>query len=107
MSFFLDGVFFTYPMKAKNRQAEVNPKVVKEIGGNYKKVIKLPASAKGEALEGTGSLVFDHKFKRLYVSISERACAKTLNDYLKVLNENCLPGKQYTLITFKAFDNKK
>jgi hypothetical protein len=94
-------------MNAKSRQAEVNPKIVKEIGGNYKKIIKLPPSAKGEALEGTGSLVFDHKFKRLYVCISERACSKTLNNYLKVLNDSCLPGKQYTMITFKAFDNKK
>jgi hypothetical protein len=67
----------------------------------------LNASAKGEALEGTGSLVFDHKFKRLYVCISERACSKTLNNYLKQLNENCAPGKQYNMITFKAFDNKK
>lgn len=70
---FKDGVFFTYPMKAPSRQAEVNPKIVKEIGKNYKKQIVLKPSAPGECLEGTGSLVFDHKFKRLYVSISERA----------------------------------
>ena len=63
--------------------------------------------AKGESLEGTGSLVFDHKFKRLYVCISERACALTLNNYLKVINSHCLPGKEYTMVTFKAFDNKK
>ena len=62
---------------------------------------------KGESLEGTGSLVFDHKFKRLYVCISERASAKTLNNYLKLINAECLKKKGYTMITFKAFDNKK
>ena len=61
---------------------------------------------KGESLEGTGSLVFDHKYKRLYVCISERACAKTLNNYLKVLNEQCLRGMGYTMVTFKAVDKK-
>ena len=83
------GVFITYPMKAPSRQAEYNPQIVKEIGSSYRKHIKIPAMGKDESLEGTGSLVFDHKYKRLYVCISERACAKTLQNYLKVLNEQC------------------
>ena len=62
---------------------------------------------KGECLEGTGSLVFDHKFKRLYVCISERACPQTLNDYLEMLNSHCLDGKKYSLVTFNALDDKK
>ena len=93
-------------MKAANRQAEVNPKVVKEIGKAYKKTIHVKPSKKGECLEGTGSLVFDHKFKRLYVCISERACPQTLNSYLDTLNSHCVDGKKYSLITFNAFDNK-
>ena len=94
-------------MKAPSRQAEYNPQIVKEIGKSYQKHIKIPVAAKGESLEGTGSIVFDHKFKRLYVCISERACARTLNNYLKIVNSNCLPGKEYTMVTFKAFDNHK
>ena len=63
-------------------------------------------SKKGECLEGTGSLVFDHKFKKLYVCISERANLNTLKNYLDLLNSNCVAGNKYSLITFDAFDNK-
>jgi hypothetical protein len=90
---FLDGVFFTYPMKAPSRQAEVNPKIVSQIGKSYAKQVVLKPSNKGESLEGTGSLVFDHKFKRVYVCISERASPSTLTSYLKTLNSHCLNGK--------------
>jgi hypothetical protein len=98
------GLFFTYPMKAANRQAEVNPKVVRDIGKkHYKKVINLPASYPGEALEGTGVLVFDHRLKKCYVSRSERARLSTLYDYMDVLNTHCVK-KKYKVIPFVATD---
>ena len=65
-------------MKAENRQAEVNPNIVKQIGDQYGQVIHLKPRKKGGVLEGTGSLVFDNRLNKLYCSISERADRDTL-----------------------------
>mmetsp|Transcript_15569 Transcript_15569/g.26293 ORF Transcript_15569/g.26293 Transcript_15569/m.26293 type:complete len:80 (-) Transcript_15569:667-906(-) len=35
------SLFFTYPMKAHSRQLEVNPEIVKKVGGSFDKVINI------------------------------------------------------------------
>lgn len=98
-----EGVMFTYPMKAPTRQAEVNPKIIKQIGGQYKQVINLTPALDGEALEGTGSLIIDNKHKKVYCSLSERACEATLYKFMSQLNAIC-KNKKYRLVTFHASD---
>ena len=89
-------------MKAPTRQAEVNPEIVKKIGGTYGRTLTVKRYA-GESLEGTGSLVFDQEHRKVYCSLSERACEKTLQNFIKTLNSMC--KQHYRLVTFHSFDN--
>lgn len=70
-----DGRVQLYPMRTANRQAEVRPAellaVLRRAGLNAAAATMLVA-APGQALEGTGALVFDHRGRRLFAARSER-----------------------------------
>ena len=79
-------MFFTYPMKTPSRRGEVNPKIIKEIGQNYKNVRVIKPASKNQALEGTGSLIFDNQYRKVYCCLSERADKDTLSKFMKEFN---------------------
>ena len=72
-----DGTIITYPMKAANRRAEQRPDDVKKllaangyVAGN---VVAIGRPNESEQfLEGTGSMIIDHKEKIVYAAESER-----------------------------------
>src|SRR5690349_5313828 len=77
VSFHADGTVVLYPMHAENRRAERRPEiidaVVRETGFQVKRVLDLTRHEKaGRSLEGTGSLVLDHRAKIAYACRSPR-----------------------------------
>ena len=60
-------------MFKKSREAEKNPMIIVMLAKNYKDFFDLKNNHLGQALEGTGSLIFDSFNKKVYCSLSERA----------------------------------
>lgn len=81
-----DGSLFIYPMKAENRQAEVQVsplvKLLSQSGYQVSNMVdlrqKLPQAS---ILEGTGSLVFHHPSGNLYATLSERCGRQALMSF--------------------------
>lgn len=69
-----NGTITLYPMKTQNRQAEVRPEALRLLAeSNHYKIENLNDLTHSEkTLEGTGSIIFDHKNKLAYAAISER-----------------------------------
>ena len=57
-------------MKAASREQEKNPKIIKDLLPKYKNFIDLIRNFPEQALEGTGSLVFDNDNRKIYVKLS-------------------------------------
>ncbi len=83
-----NGTLVLYPMLAANRRKERNASLINYLKNSFqiKETIDLTQSEdENKFLEGTGSLVFDHKNKTCFVSISERTnieLAKNINKKL-------------------------
>ena len=58
------------------------------------------------ALEGKGSIVFDHRNRCLYVARSQRSHLPVINELVKKFNALCRDGDRnpYKAITFEAKD---
>lgn len=72
------GALVLYPMKCPNRAAERRPELVawlRSLPGAERELDLTPAeqAAPSTALEGTGSLVFDHLRRTAYMARSERS----------------------------------
>ena len=70
-----DGRVQLYPMRTSNRQAEVRPAALRALLNQAGFVTAEPvmlAAAPGQALEGTGALVFDHLGRQVFAARSER-----------------------------------
>lgn len=89
-------------MCCENRQAETNEQIIKTLGKDCDKVIRVQPSKPGECLEGTGSLIFDLANYKVYCCLSERAHLSTLNAFMTQLNRAAT--KKFELITFDATD---
>ena len=87
-------------MKAETRRKEIRADIVAYMGLQYGSVIKL--NPDHGCLEGTGSLVFDHKNRIAYVCLSERAEKKQLDIFIKRLNATV--DKPYKVHSFNAKD---
>lgn len=75
-----NGTLTLYPMKTPNRRAEVRPEELTQLlNRNGYQVHKTEHVDKNhqQILEGTGSIIFDHKNQIAYAAISER-CDKEL-----------------------------
>ena len=77
VSFHADGTVVLYPMHAENRRAERRPEVietvVRETGFEVRRVLDLTRHEnEGRFLEGTGSLVLDHRARVAYACRSPR-----------------------------------
>ena len=58
-----------YPMKNPSREAEKNPIIIKSEGKNYKHFYEMKRHHSNQALEGTGSLLFDVENKKIYCEL--------------------------------------
>jgi hypothetical protein len=96
-----DGRIIIFPMKNTNRQLEKRSDIVELLQKNYsvKSVLDLSHyEAEDKALEGTGSIVFDHKAKIAYACISPRTDKDILDDLCKQIG--------YKAHTFNAYSEK-
>ncbi|OQY92391.1 MAG: hypothetical protein B6D37_13945 [Sphingobacteriales bacterium UTBCD1] len=69
------GIIFIFPMYAENRRSEKRDDILKWLNENFKvKDVQdwSEFEAEGRFLEGTGSMVMDHKNKMIYAAISPR-----------------------------------
>ncbi|GAF05057.1 citrulline utilization hydrolase CtlX [Saccharicrinis fermentans] len=74
-SFHADGTVILYPMATPNRQVEKRPDIIECIKKHFdiKEIIDFSRyEEEGFALEGTGSIIFDHLHKIAYAGLSPR-----------------------------------
>jgi len=97
----IDGTLCFYPMFAKNRRAERKSTVIDFLQLNYEiqNILDITELEKeGIFLEGTGSMVLDHKNKLAYGCLSERLD--------KVAFTHWCHKMQFKAICFNAVDDK-
>lgn len=100
ISFHPDGQVILYPMHAANRRLERRIDIIEKLREGYfiSKVDDLSGhELKNKFLEGTGSIVFDHRNKIAYACISPRTD--------KLLFEQLCAGLGYRTISFDATDS--
>lgn len=81
-----NGDIYLYPMKTPNRSAERDPEIIEFIKDNFEvnEVYDWSKYEKdGIALEGTGSMIFDHIHNKTYACISPRTDEKLLRKFCK------------------------
>ena len=99
-----NGMVFTYPMLAKNRQLERRKDIVLDLfsrfGFSYLIELEDYENAKPpKYLEGTGSMVLDHQKRIVYAAISPRTDESVLAEFAKHL--------RYKVVSFTAFGAQK
>jgi len=102
VSFHADGKVVLYPMETPNRRRERRMEVVEKVceikGISNPEIIDLTNyEKKGQYLEGTGSIVFDHLNKKAFVALSSRSHITPLNALSEILG--------YTIHTFQTRDH--
>jgi hypothetical protein len=89
VSFHADGTVVLYPMLAPSRRAERRPEhlaAVERAGFRIARTIDLtPLEARGEFLEGTGSLVLDRPARVAYACLSPRTTPAALAEFCAAL----------------------
>jgi hypothetical protein len=101
VSFHEDGTVVLYPMQAESRRRERRPEVVEEVvrqlGFKVARVVDLTKhEAAGRYLEGTGSLVLDHRARLAYACLSPRTHPAVLEEWAHELG--------YESVLFEASD---
>lgn len=79
-----DGTIFLYPMKTENRRIERRLDIVEKLKQKFKvkEVIDLSAVEQEDlALEGTGSMIFDHDHQLIYACLSPRTDKAVLQSF--------------------------
>ena len=99
-----NGMVFTYPMLAKNRQLERRKDIVLDLfsrfGFSYLIELEDYEDAKPpKYLEGTGSMVLDHQKRIVYAAISPRTDESVLAEFAKHL--------RYKVVSFTAYGAQK
>lgn len=95
------GAFCLYPMEAEARRFERNPEIIDKIKkeAGIRRTLDFSRFEKqNKFLEGTGSLVLDHKNKTAYASISSRTNPEVLESWAEALDFN--------VIKFHSFDRE-
>lgn len=93
------GILTIFPMKNENRQLEKRQDIIELIESKYKIQSKIDLShfeKEDRALEGTGSIVYDHISRNAYACLSPRTDLDILNDYCRQID--------YTPIVFHSQD---
>ncbi|MGG7663407.1 citrulline utilization hydrolase CtlX [Dyadobacter sp. BHUBP1] len=99
VSFHQSGKVVLYPMMAENRRRERRRDIIESLANDFKveEVIDLTHfEAEGKFLEGTGSMVFDRRYKIAYACLSPRTHKEVLDAFADALG--------YEIITFSASD---
>lgn len=99
ISLHADGTLVLYPMCTPNRRTERDPAIVDEIKKRFtvSRIVDLSGHEKeGKFLEGTGSIVFDHKNKVAYACLSARTNKKLFDELCALLG--------YSAVSFYAHD---
>jgi hypothetical protein len=101
VSFHSDGTLVLYPMHAENRRRERRPEVIDAVvartGFKVTRTIDLTHhELQGRYLEGTGSLVLDHKKRLAYASISPRTHPAVVEEWGRALG--------YEPVLFESMD---
>ncbi len=91
VSFHADGTVVLYPMYAENRRyerrTEVIDAVVRETGFTVRRVLDLTTHEKsGRFLEGTGSLVLDHRSRVAYACRSPRTDEEVAREWAREMH---------------------
>jgi hypothetical protein len=98
VSFHADGTVVLYPMMAPSRRAERRPEPIAQLeraGFRVSRTVDLsPLEARGEYLEGTGSLVLDRATRTAYACRSPRTTAAALAEFSSAL--------AYRIVAFDA-----
>ena len=95
-AFLPDGPTFLFPMQAPNRQREVHPEWLSPFSA-ARPVVDLRDHIKNhEFLEGTGSLILDHRLKQGYACLSPRTNPRVIADFAA--------KSGYQVTTFTASD---
>lgn len=95
-----DGTCILYPMMAENRRLERRENIISFLDAKYGKIIDLTHDEnRGIFLEGTGSLVIDHKNKIAYASLSQRTSSNLIFEWEKLTG--------YQAILFSSYDKNK
>ena len=94
-----NGLLFTYPMTVSNRRKERRRDIIDFlIGKGSYRWIDLSLSENHQPpqfLEGTGSMIFDHRAKKVYAAISPRTDEMLLHLFAKQLG--------YSVVSFTAY----
>lgn len=84
------GNIHLYPMKTANRQAEVRPNELQQLleRHHYKvgSIEPIATQDTSQALEGTGSIIFDHNNRIAYAALSERCDQELFEQACQFLN---------------------
>jgi hypothetical protein len=99
ISFHEDGKTILYPMLAENRRLERMPEIIERLREKFiiNSVIDISdKEARGMFLEGTGSIVFDHRNGIAYACRSPRTNEELISELCKKLN--------YKAVVFDAVD---
>lgn len=101
VSFHQEGYLITYPISATTRRPERRRKIletIEEAGFIYEKRIKFESEEKkGIFLEGTGSIIFDHKNRLAYACRSPRTNEELLYKLCRLM--------KYRPVVFSAVDD--
>jgi hypothetical protein len=86
------GEVIFYPMKSVSRRGEKHPAIVEYLKNQYKRVIDFSENEKhNKFLEGTGSIVIDHKNKTAYASLSQRTNESLFYEWCKAMQHEPVP----------------
>lgn len=99
ISMHADGKVILYPMLAENRRLERRADILDTLKQDFSitEVLDLSAFEKeNQILEGTGSIIFDHKNKNAYACLSPRTAKDLFIHLCETLN--------YTPIYFHSYD---
>jgi len=104
-----EGVLIIHPMKYKSRRNERTPELISILKQNYHHVIDLTHfEDEGKALEGKGSIVFDHRNRNFYVALSNRSHIDVINELVAKFNDIAVDtaNHPYKAVTFEAKDQR-
>ena len=73
-------------MHVPSREREKNPLVINKLKAEHKHFLDIAPEKPGQALEGTGSLLFDNENKKIFVNVSVRADKGLMASFLKKFN---------------------
>jgi hypothetical protein len=96
-----DGTMTIFPMKTKNRQLEKRKDIIELIRDKYQVQKEMDLShyeVINKALEGTGSIVYDHIHKIAYACLSPRTELDLFTDYCNQIG--------YEAVSFHSYDTQ-